>query len=66
MAKAIKKYKNGLSIRFLIKDKKYYITYGVMHIMINGEYSNGFTTFTEAENKLLILKDKNSTLYWNL
>jgi hypothetical protein len=64
MAKAIKKYQNGLSIRFLVKDKKYYITYGVMHIMINGEYSDGFKTFEEAEKVLLSLKDRNSTLHW--
>jgi len=66
MSKAIKKYKNGLSIRFLVKEKRYYITHGVMHIMINGNYSNGFDTFEEAEKTLLSLKDRNSTLHWGL
>jgi len=66
MAKAIKKYENGLSIRFLVKKKRYYITHGVMHIMINGEYSEGFSTFESAEKTLLLLKDRNSTLHWGL
>lgn len=66
MAKAIKKYENGLSIRYLRKEQKFFITHGVMHIMINGEYSNGFSTFTKAENTLLQLKDRNSTLHWGL
>jgi hypothetical protein len=66
MAKSIKKYDNGLSIRFLVKQKKYYITHGVMHIMINGEYSNGFNSFEEAEKTLLSLKYRNSTLHWGL
>ena len=56
MAKAIKKYKNGLSIRFLVKEKRYYITYGVMHITINNDYSVGFNSFEDAEKMLLLLK----------
>jgi hypothetical protein len=57
MAKAIKKLDNGLSIRYLKKEKRYFLTYGVMHIKINGMYNeNGYETIMEAEeigNKLI-------------
>ncbi len=49
MAKAIKKLANGLSLRYLVKSKKYFITFGVLHIKINDEYCNGFETLEEAE-----------------
>lgn len=64
MANYIKKYSNNLSIRFIKKAKKYFITYGVMHIKVNGEYLSGFKTFEDAEQFLLKLKYNNSTLDW--
>ena len=65
MANAIKKYQNGLSIRFLKTPKKYYITFGVTHIKIDNEYSNGFKTFEDAEKCLLSLKPtKYSNYSW--
>lgn len=49
MAKAIKKLENGLSIRYIKKSKAYFITYGVMHIEIDGEYCRGYNTEEQAE-----------------
>jgi hypothetical protein len=67
MAKAIKRYKNGLSIRFLKKPNKYFITFGVDHIKIEGEYNSGFKTFDEAEKYLLTLTPKPYTNYdWSV
>jgi hypothetical protein len=34
MANAIKKYDNGLSIRYIKKSKAYFITFGVAHIKV--------------------------------
>lgn len=63
MAKAIKKYENGLSIRYIKKEKSYFITFGVTHIQVNGLYINGFKTQEEAENFLLLLKPMPYTTY---
>lgn len=63
MARAIKKYKNGLSIRFLKVSKKYYITFGVSHVKINKNYHEGFKSFEEAEEFLLSLIPVHNTNY---
>lgn len=56
MANAIKKYDNGLSIRYLKKPSAYFITFGVTHIKVNGTYLKGFADFKEAEDFLNTLK----------
>lgn len=67
MAKAIKKYQNGLSIRFLKKPNKYFITFGVDHIKIEGKYICGFETFEQSEKYLLSLIPKYSSSYnWSV
>jgi len=49
MAKALKKYPNGLSLRYLKTSSKYFITFGVMHILINEKYNHGFETIEQAD-----------------
>lgn len=66
MAKAIKKYENGLSIRYLVKDKKYYITYGVEHVQIGNNFCPGYASFEEAENILTELKPTSSMIRWDI
>lgn len=67
MANAIKKYDNGLSIRYIKKAKAYFITFGVTHIKVNGTYLKGFVTFQEAEDFLNTLKPMPYTSYsWSV
>ena len=67
MANAIKKYENGLSIRYIKKSKGFFITFGVAHIQINGTYLKGFTTYEEAERFLMSLKPMPYTSYnWSI
>lgn len=49
MAKSIKKYDNGLHIRFMVKIGKYFITYGENHIKVDGKYLEGFKSVEEAD-----------------
>jgi len=63
MAKAIRKYDNGLNIRYIKSTRKYYITFGVYHIQVNGEYLKGFENFQDAEDFLLTLKPMPFTFY---
>lgn len=56
MAKAIKILPNKLSIRYLKKAKKYFITLGVMHVRINDMYSDGFYSIEYAEDVAIKLK----------
>jgi hypothetical protein len=67
MANAIKKYDNGLSIRYIKKSKAYFITFGVTHIQVNGTYLKGFNSFQEAEDFLNTLKPMPYTSYsWSV
>jgi len=67
MAKAIKKYDNGLSIRYLVRPNKFYITFGVMHITVNGKHNSGFTSFGDAEEFLFKLQPMPYSNYdWDL
>jgi hypothetical protein len=49
MAKALKKYPNGLSLRYLKTWDKYFITFGVMHILINDKPNWSFDTIEQAD-----------------
>lgn len=49
MSRAIKKFHNGISVRYIKKTKRYYLTYGVMHILVDGKPNDGFNTPEEAE-----------------
>lgn len=66
MAKAIVKLENGLSIRYIKKDKAYFITYGVMHIEVNGEYSRGYATQEQAEYIASVLQPTHFSNKWTL
>lgn len=66
MAKTLKQLENKLRIKYIIRAKRYYLLFGNEHIVINGEYSNGFDSIELAEacgNKLI---PTNSHIYWLL
>ena len=45
MAKTIEQLENKLRIKFLVHQKKYYLFFGSMCVIINNEYQLGFNTF---------------------
>ena len=55
MAKTIKKLKNGLRIKFLKREARYFLFVANRQIMINNEYQKGYMTLEtcEASGKLL-------------
>lgn len=59
MARAIKKLENGLSIRYIKKAKKYFLTYGVEHITIDKRQYNPFDSVEDAERVGNSLKPTN-------
>lgn len=57
MAKTLKKLDNGLRIKYLIRQKKYYLFSGQHNITIYGLFTkNGFETFEECEETGKTLK----------
>ena len=49
MAKTLKQLENGIRIKYLVKDKKYFLFWGSQQCVINGKYQDGFKTQEDAE-----------------
>lgn len=60
MAKTLKLLENGIRIKYLVREKKYFLFWGTSQCLINSKYQNGFKTFEDAEmiGKTLIGKDR--------
>ena len=56
MAKTIELLPNKIRIKYLVKEKKYYLFYGSQQCMIDSEYQNGFNSFEDAKQKGLNLE----------
>ena len=59
MAKTIEQLENNLRIKFLIKERKYYLFFGSGRIIINGEYCQGYDTLAECKKIGVELKPTN-------
>ena len=59
MAKTIEQLENKLRIKFLVHQKKYYLFFGSMCVLINNEYQLGFNTFEECKSIGIKLKPTN-------
>ena len=56
MAKTLKQLSNRIRIKYLKKDNKYFLFFGSSHILIKGEYLEGFESIEDAEKFGISLK----------
>jgi len=51
MAVTLKQLSNGIRVKYLVKDKRFFLFWGSQQCVIDGEYQNGFSTQEDAEAK---------------